>query len=155
MLPPIHPYSLSSVSRVFVLVGVSLHIKEGPRIWRIGFGFQLVPAGIMCIGLLFVKESPRWLASKGRAAEALANLAYLRKLHPEHEEVRLEFAEIEASIEEERAARAGLGYREAFLGKGNWPRFLIAFVMFLFQQWSGQNSVRCVIFFTSDILSRF
>ena len=37
--------------------------------------------------------------------------------------------EIEASIEEERAARAGLGLREAFLGKGNAVRFAIAFGM--------------------------
>jgi hypothetical protein len=37
--------------------------------------------------------------------------------------------EIEASIEEERAARQGLGLKEAFLGKGNGIRFLIAFGM--------------------------
>ena len=52
-----------------------------------------------------------------------------------------ELAEIEAAIEEERAARKGLGLREAFLGKGNFVRFVIAFVIFLLQQWSGQNSV--------------
>ena len=51
-------------------------------------------------------------------------------------------AEIEAAIKEEREARAGLGLREAFFGKGNWPRFLIAFVIFLLQQWAGQNSVK-------------
>ena len=50
-------------------------------------------------------------------------------------------AEIDAAIEEERVAREGLGLREAFLGKGNFIRFVIAFVIFLLQQWSGQNSV--------------
>jgi len=35
----------------------------------------------------------------------------------------------------------GLGLREAFLGKGNSIRFVIAFVIFLLQQWGGQNSV--------------
>lgn len=54
-------------------------------------------------------------------------------------------AEIEAAIKEEREARAGLGLREAFFGKGNWPRFLIAFVIFLLQQWAGQNSVKSVL----------
>lgn len=50
-------------------------------------------------------------------------------------------AEIEAAINEEREARQGLGIKEAFFGKGNFIRFLLAFVIFLLQQWSGQNSV--------------
>lgn len=125
----------------FINYGTNLHVKDGPKIWRIPFGFQLVPAGIMCFGLLFAIESPRWLAQKGRNAEALHNLARLRRLSPDHEEVRMEMAEIEASIAEERAAREGLGLKEAFFGKGNGIRFLIAFIMFTLQQWSGQNSV--------------
>ena len=44
-------------------------------------------------------------------------------------------------VQEERESRKGVGLREAVLGKGNWPRFGIAFVIFLFQQWCGQNSV--------------
>ncbi|KAL6298145.1 general substrate transporter [Sparassis latifolia] len=125
----------------FINLGISLHIPSGPRIWRIPFGFQLVPAGIMAFGLLTVAESPRWLASKGRNEHALRNLAYLRRLDVDDERVRLEMAEIEAAIVEERQARKGLGFKEAFLGKGNFVRFVIAFVIFLLQQFSGQNSV--------------
>lgn len=95
----------------------------------------------MALGLLTVKESPRWLASKNRTEQALANLAYLRRLEPDDESIRYEMAEIEAAIAEERDARNGLGLKEAFLGKGNWIRFVIAIVIFLLQQWSGQNSV--------------
>ena len=95
----------------------------------------------MSFGLLTVKESPRWLATKDRNDEAIRNLAYLRKMHPDDHRVRHEFAEIEAAIHEERVARANLGFKEAFLGKGNWVRFLIAVVIFLLQQWCGQNSV--------------
>ena len=122
-------------------MGVSLHIKSGFSVWRIPFGFQLVPAGLMAFGLLTVKESPRWLASKGRIDEAVTNLAYLRRRPVDDHEVRAEMAEIEAAIEEEREARKGLGAKEAFLGKGNWIRFVIAIVIFILQQWSGQNSV--------------
>ncbi|RDX42826.1 general substrate transporter [Lentinus brumalis] len=125
----------------FINLGISIHIKTGYAVWRIPFGFQLVPAGIMAFGLLTVKESPRWLASKDRVDEALANLAYLRRLSPDDHRVRAEFAEIEAAIAEEREARKGLGAKEAFLGKGNFIRFVIAVVIFLLQQWSGQNSV--------------
>ena len=63
----------------------------------------------MCIGLLFVKESPRWLASRGRGEEGIINLAYLRKQPIDSDAVLHEMAEIEAAIEEEREARKGLG----------------------------------------------
>ncbi|KAI0738375.1 general substrate transporter [Daedaleopsis nitida] len=125
----------------FINLGVGLHIKSGPNVWRIPFGLQLVPAGILAFGLLTIKESPRWLASKGRTEEALRNLAYLRKTSTDEENTRAEMAEIEAAIEEEREARKGLGLREAFLGKGNFIRFVIAVVIFILQQWGGQNSV--------------
>ncbi|KAJ3759323.1 general substrate transporter [Lentinula raphanica] len=125
----------------FINLGVGLHIHNDARIWRIPFGLQLVPAGLMALGLLTIKESPRFLASVGRNNEALSNLAYLRRSSPHSESVILEMAEIEAAIQEENEARKSLGWREAFLGKGNAIRFVIAFMIFLLQQWSGQNSV--------------
>ncbi len=87
------------------------------------------------------QESPRWLASVGRSHEATRTLAYLRRAEVNSEGVLHEMAEIEAAIEEERIARADLGWKEAFLGKGNLIRFVLAFVIFLLQQWAGQNSV--------------
>lgn len=130
----------------WINLGISLHIKTGPNVWRIPLGMQLVPSGIMAVGLLTVKESPRWLAQQGRNDEALSTLSYLRRLPLTadgryHESILHEYAEIEAAIKEERAAREGLGLKEAFFGKGNWIRFVIAIVIFLFQQWCGQNSV--------------
>lgn len=126
-------------------VGVSAHVTTGYAVWRIPFGFQLVPAGLMSIGLLTVKESPRWLASVGHIDRAFANLAYLRRLPIDDSRIRAEMAEIEAAMAEEREARKGMGgiqgVREAFLGKGNGVRFVIAIVIFVLQNWNGQNSV--------------
>ncbi|KIY44094.1 sugar transporter [Fistulina hepatica ATCC 64428] len=125
----------------FVNYGVGINIISGAKIWRVPFGIQLVPAGIMALGLLTVRESPRFLASVDRRDEALANLAYFRREPVDSDSVVRELAEIEAAISEEREAREGLGLKEAFLGKGNRMRFVIAFVIFFLQQWSGQNSV--------------
>ncbi|KAI6011833.1 general substrate transporter [Pisolithus marmoratus] len=125
----------------FVNLGVGLHLANSDMVWRIPFGLQLIPAGLMCLGLVTVKESPRWLASKGRVQEALGNLAYFRKEQPDSLAVQLEMAEIEAAIQEEQEARKGLGIKEAFFGDGNFIRFVIAFTIFVLQQWSGQNSV--------------
>jgi MFS family permease len=43
----------------FHIDGISLNtkLKNNPKVWRIPFGFQLVPAGIMLFGLLTVKVS--------------------------------------------------------------------------------------------------
>ncbi|KAI6026094.1 general substrate transporter [Pisolithus marmoratus] len=125
----------------FVNLGVGLHLADSDMVWRVPFGLQLVPAGLMCLGLVTVKESPRWLASKGHVQEALGNLAYFRKEQPDSPAVQLEMAEIEAAIQEEQEARKGLGIKEAFFGDGNFIRFVIAFTIFVLQQWSGQNSV--------------
>ncbi|KAJ8507726.1 hypothetical protein ONZ45_g9935 [Pleurotus djamor] len=125
----------------FVNYGISLHIHGGTQVWKIPFGIQLIPAGLMCIGLLSLKESPRWLTSVGRTQEAISNLAYLRKRPINSYDVIHEMAEIEATIEEERAVRKDLGLREAFLGKGNFIRFFLAFASFLLQQFSGQTSI--------------
>ncbi|KAF8624008.1 hypothetical protein AX15_006088 [Amanita polypyramis BW_CC] len=95
----------------------------------------------MCIGLLTVKESPRWLSSVDRHEEAIQNLAYLRRDRVDSEAVIAEMAEIDGAILEEREARKGLGLKEAFFGKGNFVRFGIASFIFLLQQWAGQNSV--------------
>lgn len=40
---------------LFVSVGVGLHLANSENIWRVPFGLQLVPAGLMFIGLLAVK----------------------------------------------------------------------------------------------------
>ncbi|TDL14168.1 MFS general substrate transporter, partial [Rickenella mellea] len=109
----------------FINYGIAQHNPTAPRVWRIPFGFQFVPGGIMFIGLFFVKESPRFLASVGKTQEAIKNLAFYRKEHVDSDSVRHEMAEIEAAIEEERRSREGLGLKEAFLGKGNLIRFLI------------------------------
>jgi MFS family permease len=126
---------------LFFTVGIGLHVQNSSKIWRIPFAFQLVPAGIMALGLLTVRESPRWLVSKGRNAEAIVNLAFLRKRSPDSQDVLHELAEIEAALAEEREARTNFGLREAFFGRGNFVRFLIAFFIFFLQQWCGQNSI--------------
>ena len=72
----------------------------------------------------------------------MKNLAYFRRESTDSERVLDEMAEIEAAITEEQEARRGLGLKEAFIGKGNLIRFIIAFVIFLLQQWAGQNSVK-------------
>ncbi|OQE31554.1 hypothetical protein PENSTE_c001G02731 [Penicillium steckii] len=120
--------------------GVALHVPEGTSQWRIPVAIQLVPGGLMLIGLFFLKESPRWLMKQGRQEEALNSLAYIRNESEDNEEVLREIAEIRAAIEEETASTEGVTWKEC-LQKSNRYRFLIAFVMMFWQQFSGTNSI--------------
>jgi MFS family permease len=101
--------------------------SRGAVQWRIPIGFQLVPVGIMFMLLPFLKESPRWLATKHRDEQALKNLAWIRKLPENDPIVQFEFAEITAAIRAEEAATQGASWREIG-AKGNPVRFLIAWV---------------------------
>jgi hypothetical protein len=99
--------------------------------WRIPIGFQLVPVGIMLCMLPFLKESPRWLATKHRDAEALKNLAWIRKTNETDPETHQEMAEILAAIAEEEKLSKGLSWKEA-LAPSNRIRFMIAFRQYIF-----------------------
>jgi hypothetical protein len=48
--------------------------------WIIPFALQLVLAGLMYFGLFFIRESPRWLISRGLREQALKNLCWIRCL---------------------------------------------------------------------------
>ena len=53
-------------------------------------------------------------------------------------------ADIDAAIQDEIKTRQGATLKESFLREGNFTRFCIAFVVFLLQQWGGQNSIKWV-----------
>ncbi|RKR73510.1 sugar porter family MFS transporter [Frondihabitans australicus] len=51
---------------------------EGHGVWRIMLAVEALPAIALFIGMIRMPESPRWLVSKGRDAEALEVLSTLR-----------------------------------------------------------------------------
>lgn len=120
--------------------GVSLRIPPSTKQWRVPVAVQLIPGGLMLIGLFFLKESARWLMKADRYEEALRSLSHIRNEHPDSEVVQKEMAEIRASIEEELAATQGVTWKEC-LKKSNRNRFLIAFILMFWQQFSGTNSI--------------
>ena len=65
--------------------------------WRISLGVQPLIGAVLAIGMVFLPETPRWLAKKGRSVKALA---VLRKVHKLEEKARAELNEIEETIVE-------------------------------------------------------
>jgi sugar porter (SP) family MFS transporter len=120
--------------------GVSLRIPVSTKQWRVPVAIQLIPGGFMLFGLLFLKESPRWLMKKGRHHEAAESLAHIRCETTDSPDVAKELAEIRAAIEEELNATEGVTWKECLL-PGNRYRFLTGFALMFWQQFSGTNSI--------------
>lgn len=92
---------LSIVSGIVVAFWISYgtyYMKETEWAWRLPFVLQILPGLVLGMGILFLPFSPRWLASKGRDEEALANLAKLRQLPKSDERVLMEWFEIRAEV---------------------------------------------------------
>ncbi|KIX99567.1 uncharacterized protein Z520_05143 [Fonsecaea multimorphosa CBS 102226] len=120
--------------------GVAKNIPKSSKQWRIPLGVQLIPGGILLVGMLFLRESPRWLAKQGRDQEAVAALAHIRCDSPDDVEVMSEFAEIKASIAEEEELSEGVTWKEC-LQPNMRKRFMIIFFLMLCQQFTGTNSI--------------
>lgn len=120
--------------------GVARHIATSSKQWRIPVAIQLIPGGLMLIGLFFLKESPRWLMKNGKHRLAAESLAWSRASHMDDPEVLEELAEIRASVEEELAATEGLTWKECIAPKSR-KRFILAFVLMFCQQFSGVSAL--------------
>ncbi|KIL61080.1 hypothetical protein M378DRAFT_13755 [Amanita muscaria Koide BX008] len=110
--------------------------------WRIPSILQGLPSVLQVLLIYFVPESPRWLVSKGREAEALKVLAYYHADGNEHDHlVHYEFEEIKASIDLDRTVAANVGWKSLFTSRSNLKRMRIIVALAFFSQWSGNGLV--------------
>ncbi|KAH8879049.1 putative transporter [Thozetella sp. PMI_491] len=79
----------------------------GDAEWQVPMAVQALPGVILLAGLFFIPNSPRWLASKGKASKSLESLSRLRSLSPEHSFVDREFREIQHGVEQMSEIGAG------------------------------------------------
>jgi sugar porter (SP) family MFS transporter len=111
--------------------------------WIIPFAVQLIPAGLLLIGAIWLKESPRWLFVNGKREHALKNLCWVRQLQPDDLYIIEEVAAIDAQIEHDRL-HIGPGFWRPFAAlkdrKVLW-RFFLGGMLFLWQNGSGINAI--------------
>jgi len=112
--------------------------------WLIPFAVQLIPAGLLLIGALWLHESPRWLLSRNRREKAIKNLCWIRNLPSDDLYIVEEVAMLDAALEEQ-ASTIGVGFWKPFKAVGRsrtvqW-RFLLGGLLFMWQNGSGINAI--------------
>ncbi|KAL1582390.1 hypothetical protein WHR41_08892 [Cladosporium halotolerans] len=115
--------------------------------WLIPFAIQLVPAGMLLIGSLMLKETPRWLFTKGRYDEGIKNLCWIRKLEADHTYILEEIAMMEQQIQD--LPRGFFSPIKDALedSKTRWRLFL-GHSLFILQNFAGVNAIN---YYSPDI----
>ncbi|KAL4783607.1 general substrate transporter [Aspergillus varians] len=117
------------------------HIAGSDWSWRVPCLLQGVPSICQLIFIWMVPESPRWLISKGRPAQAKKILAYVHAQGDENDElVNVEFDEIQQTLALETQLE-GNGWSELWSTPGNRHRSIILISIGFFSQWSGNGIV--------------
>lgn len=128
----------------WISYGVSENMAPTQEQWRIPFALQLIPAGLMFLGLFFVPESPRWLLYHGERERALANLSWFRKLPLDDIYMVEEITQVDAALEEQ-AKHGGLGFGAPFKvlasSRKVQYRFFLGAALFFWQNTSGINAI--------------
>lgn len=112
-------------------------------------GVQLIPAGMLAIGIPFLRESPVWLLKQGRDGDALRAYSHFRNLPIDHEYIAQDMLFVKREIESERKSVDGrLSFRNFLkdasresVMKGMRNRFVLVFLMFMWQGWSGAAAI--------------
>lgn len=157
--------ALGSFMQVGIVVGILYVYCIGPYVSFIAFQYICLVIPIVFIASFsFMPDSPHFYISKGRKADAIKSLQYLRGKTSEG--VQEEFDTISASVEESMKNKGNVG--DIFNNKGNLkgetPRCILCELIFLqlaaliisaglvaFQQLSGVN---VVLFYSQSIFEK-
>jgi len=101
---------LVSINQVALTSGIVIsylvdYAFAGSQAWRWMFAMAVIPAAAFGIGLLFIPDSPRWLAVRGHADRARVVLKQIRT----PDQVEAELSDIQKSVAKQ---------------KGNWSELL-------------------------------
>ena len=113
----------------------------GAAEWRWKLGVSAAPAALFFVMLFLIPRSPRWMAEKGRTAEARAVLVQIGE-----ERVDEELNDIVAAAQLERQ----YGQERLFSARNRFPLFLAVSIA-MFNQLSGINAI---LYYLNDIFAK-
>ena len=132
--PPHLRGRLVTVNQLAIVIGINLAVIVSYTLsfdghWRWMFASEVIPILFLMIGLCFVPRSPRWLAAKGKAAEALGVLTKINGRIQAEKELR--------DIQNELLEESGTFHE--LLVSGIRKALLIGIVIMIFSQVNGVN----------------
>jgi sugar porter (SP) family MFS transporter len=145
---------LSTLWQLAITVGIliasaaNLGLQHWDQGWRLSYGGNILFSLILLVALIFMPESPRWLAGKGydeKARQAMSKIRFEDEIEDEMTEVKRECAE---------EAKLGVAsWREVFV-KDNKMRYrlLLGIGLQTTQQLCGINAI---MFYAPTILAKF
>lgn len=123
--------------------GVSRNMAPASSQWMTPFALQLIPAGLLLIGLAFMPDSPRWMAKVHGRDRAVDTLSRLRDLPPDHLAVQDEVTDILRQLDQESSNSLGntrAAWKE-LMEPGIRNRVFLGVVINIFFQMTGSNAI--------------
>lgn len=137
-------WQIGGLCGFWINYGVDRTLPSDHEQWIIPFAIQLVPAGLLFIGVFCIKESPRWLFMRGKREQAIKSLCWLRQLDADHIYIQEEVCQIDRAIEYQRST-VGMGFwqpfKAVFTQKKVLYRFLLGGSLFMWQNATGINAI--------------
>ncbi len=135
--PPDRRGMMITLYQLFITIGIMISymvdLAAAPH-WRVMFGLGAVPGVVLAVGMSFMPSSPRWLASRGRMAEAKKVLD--RTLEPAMAESALR--DIQADIDSQRSQSH---WWLAFRSRAARRALIITTTLAVLQQFIGINAI--------------
>ncbi|KAJ5682006.1 general substrate transporter [Penicillium maclennaniae] len=124
--------------------GVEQTLPEDHEQWLIPFAVQIIPAGLLFVGSLWMRESPRWLFLHDKRKQAMKNLCWIRQLEASDIYITEEVAAIDQAHEHQKST-VGLGFWQPFKSLAARPnlmwRLFLGCMLFFWQNGSGINAI--------------
>ncbi|KAH3943884.1 hypothetical protein HBI56_045600 [Parastagonospora nodorum] len=128
----------------WICYGVQRNMRSNSNQWITPFAVQLIPGVLLILGMLFVPESPRWLAQHKSRDACASVLSKLRGLPEDHEYFQEELTHIMDTVNDEFETRPSggmIGQWKELAVPSNRRRVLVGVFIFIFMQGAGSNAI--------------
>jgi sugar porter (SP) family MFS transporter len=141
--PTKHRGKIGSLGQLAVVTGVLVAYLVGYGLqpsgdWRLMLGLSVAPAAVLVAGLALMPETPRWLVTHGRSADARASVGRLGR--PDTASIEVADLEQAYAAENRRSLGAGAVIRRMFAA-GVRGRTWAAIGLAVLVQFVGTNSI--------------
>ncbi|OQU94412.1 hypothetical protein CLAIMM_00770 [Cladophialophora immunda] len=150
IVPPAHRGMLSDIAPIMInvgytltgYVGVGFYFFDSKDAWRGPMALTMIPPLILCCGIYWIPESPRYLLLKDRYEEAWAIIARLHSdpRDPHNEFAKREYYQMQRQIKFD--ASLNTGYKEIFTRPSYRKRAFISIILMVCVMSSGVLTIQ-------------